>query len=491
MSVSTVPNRFANTPGNRPDAEKYMQNWDWMFAQLLGDHLLNGGMEEWDDLTSYTNPSGGILPLKGWLLEKGESTTKDTGSYAMKVAISGAGSSDSYIRFKQHVADYAKFAGLTALFNVRVQCSTASKVRLSIDDGVTSVQYSSYHSGGGAYETLQVALAASASLTKMVVKVEITSDFTGTGASSTFIDSAFLVVVPDSIDAVAKAALGFAAVNKRLLDPVRLFTYRRPVLKWVSTTTVDVENNTPVEHETEIIFPDGESRRVTENTGSTTKYRRFDITAAAVFLTGTEDSGVRSGISEANNTWYAIYAVKSQVDTTKFVLAGDTTLPLRANVATLNGRYGTNGWVYLGLIRNGDNGAATGDILNFVQTGNFTYFRAGSYYGTRLINASAASASWSYAAGTGAAAVPNQITQVVLGAFWNHTTAARNDLSDSAAAIFFAQVGNDSKEMLLRVTVPITGGILMNNSGGGNSTLVAALSGFWDPALGVGSNPLI
>lgn len=148
------------------------------------------------------------------------------------------------------------------------------------------------------------------------------------------------------------------------------FAGRRPRLSWNSETTVDVEENTGTSNQTRILFPDLSARSVTENLATTQKYRRFTITNTAEFTSGTEASGLRSGLAEANNTWYAIYAVKSQIDSSKFVLVGDTTTPVLANYSTLNSRYGTSSWVYLGMIKNGDNAASTSKILAFKQVGN-------------------------------------------------------------------------------------------------------------------------
>lgn len=210
-------------------------------------------------------------------------------------------------------------------------------------------------------------------------------------------------------------------------------SYRRPTLSYVSATTIDVENNTSTANETKIIFPDGTSRSVTEDTSSTHKYRRAIITATAEFTSGTEDSGVRSGISEATNTWYAVYAVKSVIDTTKFVLAMDTTLPTRTNFSTLDSRYGSNGWVYLGLIRNGDNDAATGDILAFSQssdgvttfsnstTGNTSFGLQGLLVAT---TASAATLTYSPTRGTGTTDLPNNIDRTTYQ--MGHATGATN-----------------------------------------------------------------
>jgi hypothetical protein len=195
--------------------------------------------------------------------------------------------------------------------------------------------------------------------------------------------------------------------------------YRRPGLKYISDSAVDVENNTGTSNQTTIVFPDGSVRSVTEDTSSAHKYRRLLITADAEFTTGTEDSGLRAALTEATNTWYAIYAVKSAINASNFVLVGDTTTPIQANYSTLNSAYGANGWVYLGMIRNGDGANTSGDILQFVQAGNTTLFynncdtvTAGAdAFGVRLANTnSAASLTWTYASGTGAAQIPSHIS---------------------------------------------------------------------------------
>lgn len=204
----------------------------------------------------------------------------------------------------------------------------------------------------------------------------------------------------------------------------RLNAYRRPSLIYVSATAVDIEGNTATANETTIVFPDGNERSVTENTGSTHKYRRFDITATAEFTTGTEDSGLYTGLTEAVNTTYFIYAVKSAIDTSKFVLVGTTTEPIQANVATLNTNFGTNGWVCIGLIRNGDESGTTGDILNFVQANDWIYFLntcTGNVSNRPMTGAlfagvaSAASLTYTLARGTAAGQVPNCVDMVKWG----------------------------------------------------------------------------
>lgn len=267
-------------------------------------------------------------------------------------------------------------------------------------------------------------------------------------------------------------------------------SYRRPVLTYISATTIDVENNTSTANETKIIFPDGTSRSVTEDTSSTHKYRRAIITATAEFTSGTEDSGVRSGISEATNTWYAVYAVKSVIDTTKFVLAMDTTLPIRTNFSTLDSRYGSNSWVYLGLIRNGDNDAATGDILSFSQssdgltiftnstTGNTSFGLQGLLVAT---TASAATLTYSPTRGTGTTDLPNNIDRT--GYQTGHSTGATN------GNVFYSG-GTKPQFRLSGLSGPVVASVEVPDGEGVNFTWTTAVGGditlskFHDKVLG-------
>lgn len=274
--------------------------------------------------------------------------------------------------------------------------------------------------------------------------------------------------------------------------------YRRPILAYISATAVDVENNTGTANETKIMFPDGTSRSVTENTGSTNKYRRFDITATAEFTTGTEDSGLRSGLSEANNTWYAIYAVKSTINSANFILAGDTTLPIQANFATLNTRYGTNGWLYLGMIRNGDNSGTAGDILAFLMGSNRTLFyntatgNAFTSPGIRVAStAGATTLTYTYAAGTGAAQIPNHITAVIYQANFAVSAGDNGKVKDSSGTRFWHSSILTGEGGIFRVEVPASEGVNLSNTGGASIAQDVFLGGIIDPILALGTNPTL
>jgi hypothetical protein len=287
---------------------------------------------------------------------------------------------------------------------------------------------------------------------------------------------------------------------------VSFFSYRRPVLVYSGVSTVDIENNTGTADETKIIFPDGDSRSVVENPVS--QYRRFDITATAS-LTATHDSGLRSGESEASDTWYALYAVKTTDDATKFVIVGTVTLPLQANYTTLNGYFGTDGWVYLGLIRNGAISTQATNICKFVMCGNEiklyevqdTANIAGSRdsYGIRIAHgASVSSLVYTYSAGTGSTSIPNNIGMCD----WiGITTAVSRELQigdqninvGSSNSVCIAVLGDTSvigfQSYAWRNASDLGAGI--GNSGATAGAHSILLRGWTDKALGIGSNPLI
>lgn len=290
------------------------------------------------------------------------------------------------------------------------------------------------------------------------------------------------------------------AATKQYVDAYA--NYKRPQLTFISVSLVDVSVNTDTANKTKIVFPDGNYRSVTEDTSSSTKYRRFDITATAEFTTGTEDSGLRSGISEAANTWYAIYAVKSTINTANFVLAGDTTLPTITNVATLNSRYGSNGWIYLGLIRNGDGTGAASDIVSFHQAGNRTAFNNNlnpavqRCHGILMATtAGATTLAYTYAAGTAAAQVPNNVAIVdwiVQSSATAGTSGVRLNIQDGGATWYLGSVSNDNVAVTFCVPgVAPNDGVALVTTGSPSLSYDIVLTSVTDDALGVGSNPFI
>jgi len=198
----------------------------------------------------------------------------------------------------------------------------------------------------------------------------------------------------------------FTSIDASLVPSIAfLAAYRRPTIVWNSITSVGIERgfspNIVSTTTAAILFPDGTLR-----TDSNTNHIDFDITRNAIF-NGSNQSGLRTGQSESVNTWYAMYAVKEQ-NSTGFVLVGDVNPPSRGSIPALNSFYGTNGWLYLGYIRNGDNSGATGDILKFVQVGydflfynNMTDIAGNGGLGLRLAASAASPLTYTFSPGMG------------------------------------------------------------------------------------------
>lgn len=270
-------------------------------------------------------------------------------------------------------------------------------------------------------------------------------------------------------------------------------TWRRPVLQWASVTTVAVESGLDgTSGDIPMLFPDGTFRTETSATRTT-----FNITRNAVLVTSGAQSGLTGVTTEATNTWYALYACKVTDSSTLWVTVGSTVLPLRANFSTLNTAYGANGWVYLGLIRNGDNATATGDILKFFQSGNITQFtNAAASNGVNLpgtilaTTAGATSLTYTSSSGTGTTDIPNNVALVW---FTGHSGSGGTGTiaykGGSNQDNYFIQAENAS----VRNAVTYLSSVNDSNviTGAASVTRDIALAGFIDGTLGVGSNPLL
>lgn len=270
-------------------------------------------------------------------------------------------------------------------------------------------------------------------------------------------------------------------------------SYRRPVLVYINGTNVDVENNTATANQTCVIFTDGTRRCVTENTSSTNQYRRLTTSAQAVFVSGTEDSGMAPGETIANNEWLAVYAVKSQINASNFVLAATTNTYRQSNMSLLDTLFGTNGWVYLGTIRLGNNGSQfTNAVIPFVQTGNNTVFTDGERGGTPagIIISSAASTSsnvtYSESTGFSGSQIPSSITQV----YWNMYMAATTAVTYTNVSVL-PNNGLSQTVCILsgKSSVPASCNAIEDPSIGikfapfSTDTLYIILTGYWDIGL--------
>jgi hypothetical protein len=282
--------------------------------------------------------------------------------------------------------------------------------------------------------------------------------------------------------------LALEVATKQYVD--HYSTWRRPVLQFGSVTTVAVESGLDgTSGDIPILFPDGTVRTETSTTRTT-----FDITRNAVLVTSGAQSGLTGATSEATNTWYALYACKVTDSSTLWVTVGSTVLPLRANYATLNTAYGTNGWVYLGLIRNGDNAGATGDILTFVQNGNTTFFQnltSDSTTGMQLARtASAQTLSASYSAGTGALQIPNNIGIVSYDMGTFAVSGQQSGYANSAGSIIAVIAAVSGSGCQFQFFSTAANGTKSTISAAANQIFIY-LNSFVDNSLGVGSNPLL
>lgn len=274
--------------------------------------------------------------------------------------------------------------------------------------------------------------------------------------------------------------------------------WRRPVLQYASATTVAVESGLDgTSGDIPIVFPDGSIRTETSTTRTT-----FNITRNAVLTTSGAQSGLTGATSEANNTWYALYAVKVTDSSTLWVTVGSTVLPLQANYATLNTAYQTNGWVYLGVIRNGDNSGTIGDILAFDQCGNTVIFRnactaavGGVAVGLRLAStAGAVTLTWAYSAGTGTTNVPNHLKLGIVLYNGAPRVAAVYALGNSGFNQLYSGISGNGASAGVRstATISLLGGIGLSDTEGGTSNAMDLnLIGWVDGVLGIGSNPLL
>lgn len=285
--------------------------------------------------------------------------------------------------------------------------------------------------------------------------------------------------------------LALEVATKQYVD--HYSTYRRPVLQYNSGTVVNIETGIDgTSGDCVILFPDGNLR-------TDTVAGRIQCNLAQVAATsGTAQSGIRTG-SVANNTWYAIYAVKTTDNAAHFVAIADTVLPLQANYSTLNVNFGASSWVYLGLVRNGDFSGSPGVILSFTQSGNTTFFTNSCTGNSRNMNglrmgstSGATSISWAYAAGTGAQQLPNNVLISVWGCGTGQSGNSFNIQDASGGNYYFNSAGSATSPIGVVARIPISAinGVLAQ-PGSGSTTIDIQLVGFVDGVLGVGSNPLL
>lgn len=145
-------------------------------------------IEDFPDFESWSN--GNSSAPDGWEMAgtagsvSRETTNIKFGTYGMKI-ISGA--SANY-RAEYSVVSFEKYAGRTVKFGCWVKCSTASKARIGVNDGVTTT-YSSYHTGGGDFEFLTVTVQVDAANTILKLLCEVAS-----ATITAYFDSAYAAI---------------------------------------------------------------------------------------------------------------------------------------------------------------------------------------------------------------------------------------------------------------------------------------------------------
>lgn len=289
------------------------------------------------------------------------------------------------------------------------------------------------------------------------------------------------------------------AVNYDQLSAISAgsFSYGKADLVYIATGTVDIATNTGTANQTCVSFPDTTSRCVTENTASASKYRRLILTETAEYTSGTENSGIRTGYTALNDTFYWVYAVKSVIDVTKYVLEATTTPAIVSNYATLNGFYGANGWSYQGKIRYGDNSNIDNDIVPFIMHGDFMLYTnecatgsAGSTASGLLLanTAGASSLDYTFATGITGKVIPIDVTQMYVSQNVNPGSTGTMNYYHSTAA----GGGNTYHQRLYGVTSTVAttflpAGFNFGADGPASSNYNFYLYGYIDGALGVGN----
>jgi len=127
-----------------------------------------GYVEDWTAGDSVA-PTGWVMSGTAGSVAK-ESSTIKYGTYSMKII---SGSSNSY-KAGYSIDDYDDYEGRTVKFGMWVYCGTASKARIYIYDGTTTTN-SSYHTGGGDWEFLEVEAQVGASNTELTFGCEVQS----------------------------------------------------------------------------------------------------------------------------------------------------------------------------------------------------------------------------------------------------------------------------------------------------------------------------
>lgn len=126
--------------------------------------LDNGGMEVSQRGVTFATPADAAFTADRWKVQTDEAagvtvtkntTTVDTGLASLRVVVASPGAS-KYWYVKEIVENYADYRGQTITVSARAHSSVASAVKVSLSDGLVSS--STFHTGGGGWETLSATL---------------------------------------------------------------------------------------------------------------------------------------------------------------------------------------------------------------------------------------------------------------------------------------------------------------------------------------------
>ncbi len=139
---------------------------------LIGDW---GYTEDWAAGTSVA-PSGWSMVGTAGSVSRETSIIK-YGQYSMKITAGASGVYAAELPYTLPIPNgsFLDYQGRTITFGMWVQCSSASKARIYIDDGINKT-YSSYHSGGGTFEFLTVTVQIASNNNKMNFGAEVSAN---------------------------------------------------------------------------------------------------------------------------------------------------------------------------------------------------------------------------------------------------------------------------------------------------------------------------
>jgi hypothetical protein len=138
--------------------------------------LINGGFELWQRYVSTTNLVNAKYGPDRWKLDTDEANfitvstdtpNAKTGTYGMKLAVSGTNGTH-YWGLYQPIENYLDYLGSTVTFSCVAKSTVATAISLQLGDGVNNT-FSSYHTGGGGWETLSITTAIAPNASQLFV----------------------------------------------------------------------------------------------------------------------------------------------------------------------------------------------------------------------------------------------------------------------------------------------------------------------------------